>query len=75
LEIFILSAFLFQGEVYFVWICFWSAHVISVRVLMPNNSMQRNSHCPLGLAASLVGLFGQFAFQSIRTVAVADLSR
>jgi hypothetical protein len=37
--------------------------------------MQTNSHCPLELAASFLGLFGQVSYESFRTVAVADLNR
>ena len=40
-----------------------------------NNSMQTNSHCPLELAASFLGLFGQVSYESFRKVAVADLNR
>ena len=36
--------------------------------------MQTNSHCPLELAASFLGLFGQVSYESFRTVAVADLT-
>ena len=44
-------------------------------IVMLNNSMQTNSHCPLELAASFCGLFGQVSFESICTVAVSDLNR